>query len=87
MRKLAATRILRNYYLAVSYKYAFLCSDESENSRLALQAVSRVESVNERRRPFVLVPLALLSVSEQVVASTEQFQPAFLVVRICLIRS
>lgn len=34
------------YYFAVSYKYSFLLLDES--GRLALQAVSRVKSANER---------------------------------------
>lgn len=34
------------YYFAISYKYSFLLLDES--GRLALQAVSRVKSANER---------------------------------------
>lgn len=33
---------------AVSYKYSFLLADESGSSKLALQAVSRVKSANER---------------------------------------
>lgn len=53
------------YYFAVSYKYSFLLLDESE--RLALQAVSRVKSANERllqaprREPPLGFPLPFLS--------------------------
>ena len=36
------------YDFAVSYKYSFLLADESGSSKLALQAVSRVKSANER---------------------------------------
>lgn len=39
---------------ALSYKYSFLLADESGSSKLALQAVSRVKSANER-------PLSALS--------------------------
>lgn len=54
------------YYFAVSYKYSFLLLDESGRQwRLALQAVSRVKSANERplqaprRAPPLGFPLPL----------------------------